>query len=302
MNGDVQSEDFNMTTRGARVFTLRGQVHHSEAAKLAAPWRRPIASIVSRGTERRQIGAVEQRTRPLGYMNVFLDSDSMEYSIAPVPHGAWTNGRHPRSITAPPGTSLAVAALSRFQLMTAVSLNTILPADRRTELSASVIGTGAVALGAVCELLRLGSESVVVYGRHRTENTQLPACVETRLLPLPTEHFDVVIDAAATDMAASIRSVKPGGLIGVLGTPTAGVPLSALEVHRKGLRVAGMHELLNYEQASYENLFRTLCRWAGRELPEFLTNSLVQPIRPHQYETFLYGKAHAQRPIGMFSW
>jgi hypothetical protein len=247
---------------GARV------VFHHGAPRLLAPAAPPtgavaaIASVISPGTElRRMRESAQGADHPAGYMNIARRPASGELMLAPEPHGSWMRLDHPRALAAPADTDLRTAAIARFQLISAVGMS---QPHFTVPSAALVVGSGPVALGACLELMRRGTEELSLL----TPRFEVPfaddLCIRL-VRAVPKGAAAVVIDTTG-DVERAIAAVAPGGLIGFLGTPARDSAVSGLQLHRRGVTVMGMHELVGYEHPAYQLLYSSVYAWLPRVL------------------------------------
>lgn len=221
---------------------------------------RAIASIISPGTERRSLQcAPDSEPQSPGYMTLLRGQDG-QISLDPVPHGATFLTDRPRRLNVPDGTPLPTIAAARFQLMAAATLQHAgFDAMHETaEDRAMVLGSGPVAVGCVLELMRRGLEKITVV-TERGSSVLRSLDAVTIEPPDATRVSRCVIDctgAPARAMAVTAR----GGWLGLLGTPAPDATVDALDLHRRGLRVFGLHEL-GPPPSDYRAMFDTVLAW-----------------------------------------
>ena len=288
---------------GARVLFADGAAH------LLSPGAPPqgtvpaTASIISPGTElRRMSGSTTSPDRPAGYMNIAYRPDSGQVMLAPAPHGAWMNLDHPRALTAATGTPLPVVATARFQLIAAVGLN---HNAFRAPAAAVVTGSGPVALGCCLELLRRGTQNLTLL----TSRAEVPFASDLGIRitrAVPTGSAPVVIDATGR-IETGLSAVAPGGTLGLLGTPHAVTAVSALHVHRQGLAVIGMHELLDYDRPTYQYQYSAALAWLtatyGHDLPDRWCQRLHEgQVADYYRQLSQDGSGHGTQPIIIVDW
>jgi len=215
-------------------------------------------SVLSPGTERRHLAGPD---REAGYMTLGRVDEGAGWVLAPVPHGAAFDPACPGAVSAPPGMEPGLVALARFQQMACLGLDRVPTADLSEVV---VVGSGPVALGCVLELSRRGATSIrVVTARRHAPIGRAPGVV--CVPPEGAGRGRLVIDAVGVPASAAAFTA-PGGVLGLLGTPTADDTLDALQVHRSGLAVVGMHELAPTAEGVYQDAFTTVCRWLAEHL------------------------------------
>ena len=253
---------------GARVVFRAGTARLAPALPAPDGWEPALASVISPGTELRQLAATTSGPgRAAGYMTLARRGDGLQ--LAPVPHGAPVPPGTPRSLAIPAGTPAEHVAVARFQLMAALGL----AAHIRTIHAAGrvlVTGSGPVATGCALELRRLGARHVTIATRH-----PCPAAAGipgTAVTAPPGPASEVVIECTG-HATAGLEATSPGGFLGLLGTPCGGEGLPAVAVHRAGVTVTGMHELAGHDAARYQDTFTMVLEWvtlaiaAGRRDP-----------------------------------
>lgn len=242
---------------GARVVFTAGTARLAPALPTPGGWEPALASVVSPGTELRQLAAtISGPGRAAGYMTLARRGDGLQ--LAPVPHGAPVPPGTPRSLAVPAGTPAERAAIARFQLIAALGLAAHVPAIRAAA-RVLVTGSGPVATGCVLELRRLGARQVTIATRHpRPAAAGVPGTAVTS----PPGPASAVVIECTGNAAAGLRATWPGGFLGLLGTPRDGGALPAAAVHRTGVAVAGMHELAGHDEARYQGTFTTVLEWA----------------------------------------
>jgi len=282
--------------QGARVWFRGGTVEVVAPGTPPPGALRSTLSVISPGTEIRHLLATRRGPdKPAGYMNLARTGDGL--LMAPAPHGSWLLAEQPGAIRTDQGAR--VAALGRFQLMAALSLSWL--PDVGDPL---VIGSGPVAVGCVLELLRRGARTVrVLTGRTDRAVARLPAVRVVR--EVPPDSVDVVIEATGRRMDAALAAVAPTGILGLLGTPDPELSLPALPLHRKGVRLIGMHELVALDPDRHQRTYRQVTDWlAGRlDRAEFDAWCLVVPGEhaPELYQRLLRGQRPAE-PVLMLDW
>ncbi|MEU5661963.1 hypothetical protein [Streptomyces longwoodensis] len=238
---------------GARVHVGQGRARLAAAAVPRPGMVAGQFSVLSPGTERRHLAGAG---REAGYMTLGRADEAAGWVLAPVPHGAAFDPACPGAVTAPPGMDPGVVALARFQQMACLGLDRV-PTDDMSDVV--VVGSGPVALGCVLELSRRGATSIrVVTARPHAAIRRAPGviCVPSK----GAGRGRLVIDAAGVPASAAMLTA-PGGILGLLGTPADGDALGALQVHRAGWSVVGMHELAPAAEGAYQTAFTTACRW-----------------------------------------
>jgi hypothetical protein len=219
-------------------------------------WEPALASVVSPGTELRQLAATASGPgRAAGYMTLARQGDGLQ--LAPVPHGAPVPPGTPRSLAVPAGTPAERAAIARFQLMAALGLAPHVPAIQAAD-RVLITGSGPVATGCALELRRLGARQVTIVTRHPSPAAAgIPG---TSVTSPPGPACAVVIECTGR-AAAGLEATSPDGFLGLLGTPRESEALPAAAVHRAGVTVTGMHELADHDAARYQDTFTTVLEW-----------------------------------------
>ncbi|MEU7089672.1 hypothetical protein [Streptomyces achromogenes] len=226
-------------------------------------------SVVSPGTERRHLAGPD---REAGYMTLGRTDTSAGWVLAPVPHGAAFDPACPGAVTAPPGMSPRLVALARFQQMACLGLDRAPCAELE---DAVVMGSGPVAVGCVLELRRRGATRItVVTSRRHAPIGRAPGvrCVP----PDGAERGHLVIDAVGSPAYAASLTAG-GGVLGLLGTPAPGDMLPALEAHRGGWTVVGMHELAPAAEG-YQDAFTTAALWLAEHLEPALADAWSRTV------------------------
>ncbi|GAA3118851.1 hypothetical protein GCM10010466_07180 [Planomonospora alba] len=286
---------------GARIRLVAGRARLLPAVPVPDSLTPARFSVLSPGTERRHLAAtVRGPARDSGYMTVGGEQ-GRGWLLAPVPHGAPFDPRLEGTVTAPPGTPLHVAAVARFQLMAALGLAR-LPDDVDLE-DAVVAGSGPVALGCVLELRRRGVRRVrVLTSRRNAPIGRAPGteCVDE----VRAAGAGLVVDAAGRpERAAGL--VRRGGVLGLLGTPEECGTLPALELHRGGCTVVGMHELAAFDPGRYRAAYAETAAWLNAWLDAELTASWCRTVpgdlAPRVFES-LGRPGRPDEPIVVFSW
>ncbi|MFI0220447.1 hypothetical protein [Streptomyces lydicus] len=282
---------------GARVRVGGGRARLCPAA---APGPDMVAgqfSVLSPGTERRHLAG---EGRDAGYMTLGRAKESAGWVLAPVPHGAAFDPTCPGAVTAPPGMAPNLAALARFQQMACLGL------DRASAVrldDAVVVGSGPVALGCALELHRRGATNLrVVTTRRHPSIGRAPGVTCVPLAQAGRGHL--VIDAAgAPQRAAGLTAA--GGVLGLLATPTAEDTLPALQAHRGGWTVVGMHELAPVDEGVYQAAFSTVAAWLADHLDPALAGAWCRTI-PGRLAPELFGLLDTPRrptePVLLLDW
>lgn len=273
--------------RGARIRFEGGRARLVPPASVPEGWLPAAFSVVSSGTERRHLAAtVAGSPRMAGYMTLALapsgSPDGDGWVLAAGPHGAAIDPNGADLLVCPAGAGVEVAAVARFQLMSAVGFVRTLTGSWReapvwwgsseTDVPL-VVGSGPVALGCVLELKRRGAPRVrVLTGRLDPAVGKLPGVTLTAETEPGQHRF--VVDATGRAGAAA-RLVAPGGTLALLGTPEPEETLSAVGVHRGGWTVLGWtvlgwHELAGHDPALDQDLYRQITAW------------LTSTVEPHQ--------------------
>jgi hypothetical protein len=241
---------------GARVLFTGGTARLAPTRAAPDGWEPPLASVVSPGTELRQLAATTTGPgRAAGYMTLARRGDGLQ--LAPVPHGAPVPPETPRSLIISAGMPAERVAIARFQLMAALGLAAHVPAIRAAA-RVLVTGSGPVATGCALELWRLGARHVTIATRHPSPAAAgIPG---TEVTSPPGPACAVVIECTGY-AATGLELTSPGGLLGLLGTPRDSEGLPAAAAHRAGVTIAGMHELAGYDAVRYQDTFTTVLEW-----------------------------------------
>jgi hypothetical protein len=284
---------------GARVIFSSGVMRLAAPVPPPAGWLRPMASVVSPGTELRRMAAT--RSGPdhaAGYMTLARCENGL--LLAPVPHGAPVDPDDPRSLAVPVGRA-GHAVIARFQLMAALGLagHALLI---RSAPGVLVLGGGPVATGCALELARLGVTGITVATRHPA-----PACASipgVTVIPGPARPAPVVIDCTGR-VTAALVATAPGGFLGLLGTPDDAVPIAAAAVHRAGITVAGMHELAAFTAARYQATFSEVLDWVTATVSTATVSSWCRQV-PGEDAPALYaclaGPGRPPEPFLILTW
>ncbi|NKI73937.1 zinc-binding dehydrogenase [Dickeya sp. CFBP 2040] len=278
-----------MDKNHGRVLFDKGRVLLCPPSTLSKDSVHSIASVVSLGTETRQLKKTKNGEPSFaGYMNL-VDAGDDGHWILPTPHGS-TNAtamKNPRALAVEKRLPLHYIAASRFQLIAAANL---LP-DTFYSGQAAVLGSGPVAFGCVLELTRKKVDTIHVVSKHPEYTHSLLPWTHS-MASCRKNMFDVVYDCTG-DLSSALEIVKDGGVISVLGTPSEDYSFDLLAVHRRGITLLGMHELrpsaedylARFEQvcswlscAVKDNLLSQMCTyWPGEKAPE-----LYERIGTHQ--------------------
>jgi hypothetical protein len=293
---------------GGRIRFEGGRACLVPATSVPEGWLPAAFSVVSPGTERRHLEAtVAGPPRMAGYMTLARTlSDPPNgggWVLAAVPHGAAIDPNRADLLACPSSAGVEMAAVARFQLMSALGFARTLtgswreaPAWRSSSATdvPLVVGSGPVALGCVLELQRRGAPRVrVLTGRSDPAIGRVPGVTTTATVEPGRHRF--VVDATGRAGAAT-RLVAPGGTLALLGTPESEETLIAVGMHRGGWTVLGWHELADHDPAVDQDLYRQIVawltdtvepyqvaawcrRWPG-EQAEQLYASLTGPTRP----------------------
>lgn len=278
---------------GARVRFEGGRVALVSAAMVPPDAAPSIASVVSPGTELRRMRAtVGAEARDAGYMTIAQHPGTAQLLIVPAPHGSWIDPNHPRAVKAEPGTAMSAAAVARFQLIAALGL-------RRAALTAEldgavVVGSGPVALGCCLELRRLGAHRLTVWSRRPAPLISALPGVELTCR-FPRRGARLVLDATGR-LGRAMRIAAPGATVGLLGTPAENHTIAADRVHRDGLIVVGMHELIEYDHATYQRTYTQVLRWLLFAIPPAAVASWCLRISGNDTESFYRRMSIGDRP------
>ncbi|MEV3951259.1 hypothetical protein AB0K57_26965 [Streptomyces halstedii] len=254
-------------------------------------------SVISPGTERRHLAGTD---REAGYMTLGRVSEAAGWVLAPVPHGAAFDPACPGAVTAPPGMDPGMVGLARFQQMACLGLDRVPTDDLRDVV---VVGSGPVALGCVLELYRRGATGIrVVTGRRHAAIGRAPGviCVP----PEDAGRGRLVIDAAGVPASAATLTA-PGGTLGLLGTPADGDALGALQVHRAGWSVVGVHELAPAAEGAYQAAFTTACHWLTGHLDPTLAALWCRTLpgdKAPELFALLDGPGRPAEPVLLLDW
>ena len=246
-------------------------------------------SIVSRGTERRRARYQAVCDGRFGYINIAKSAE--KYWIRPLPHGV--AGNHEESLFCL-SANVETVAVARIQLI-AASAFYVWRSDLQLDAAALIIGSGAVALGAAMELQRLGYSDVII-NLNRPELMPLPWApqgITIQQVQTNCRRFRLVIDAVGSQdsLKAAIDLCQPHGVIGLLGSPGTALSLDFYQVHRRGLKLIGLHELnTNFEQRQV--LFNDVHQWIQRNYK--VLAGLICTIHPGEKFQHLYPEILAQ--------
>ncbi|WP_323379412.1 hypothetical protein [Streptomyces durbertensis] len=192
-----------------------------------------------------------------------------------------------------------MAALGRFQQMALLGLDRMPAVDWDRVV---VVGSGPVALGMVLELRRRGVGRVrVVTSRVHTAIDRAPwvECVSH------VSETSVVIDAVGNARRAA-SMLSPGGILGLLGTPDDTETLAAVDVHRRGWTVVGMHELAPAAAPhSYRSAYTEATTWLSEHLDpallKFWCRTVPGNLAPEIYQLLGTPRRPAE-PVTLFDW
>ncbi|MFG1755327.1 hypothetical protein [Streptosporangium sandarakinum] len=257
-------------------------------------------SMLSPGTEYRHLQATTAgcEVRDAGYVTLAFRPGG-GWLLAAVPHGAAFDPAGP-VLAAPPGADVRAAALARFQQMAVLGLDR-LPSGTCVD-GAVVVGSGPVALGCALELRRRGASSVrIITSRTGAPIEAVPGVSCLAGLEAPAA---LVIDAAGRPERAAAL-LAPGGVLALLGTPPSEAGLSALQVHRSGWTVIGMHELTS-DADVYHAAYTTAVSWLTDQVGSRLLNIWCQIVpgtsAPAVYDTLARPAGRDPHPVVIFSW
>ncbi|MGY3677454.1 hypothetical protein [Streptomyces sp. TE33382] len=280
---------------GGRIRLHAGRAHLLPAADVPAGMVAGAFSVLSPGTERRHLAGP---AREAGYMT--LGQANEAWVLAPVPHGAAFDPHHEGAVRTRAATSVEVAALARFQQMAHLGLDRVPAAELD---GAIVVGSGPVSLGCVLELHRRGATNVrVVTSRRHAPIGRAPGV--TCVAPGSPATGRLVIDAAGDPQRAAALTM-PGGILGLLGTPEATATLPAVDVHRAGWTVVGMHELAALNTDAYQDAYSTAVAFLTDHLaPQLLAAwcRRVPGVRAPELYALLGGAARPAEPVIVFDW
>lgn len=240
-------------------------------------------------------------TAPMGYMAIARQRDS-GWTLAPAPHGASFDPACEGALLSSLG--IRELAVARFQLVAASSW-----AGHRDQLreaaNVMVSGSGPVAIGAVMELLRSTQTRITVLSGAPDRARRIWHSIK-RVEILDKDRpcqADVVIEATgrADRLTHAIEVLTPGGLIGILGSPRNDASIDLYTVHRKGLSIAGFHELARTTAGGRQALLDSIARWlAGEALPSDWFEERQAPECLDHYEEVLVGEQRA--PFTLLRW
>lgn len=282
---------------GARVRVGRGQARLLPAAGSGPGMVLGQFSVLSPGTERRHLAGAD---RDAGYMTLGRTDEAAGWVLAPVPHGAAFDLACPGAVTAPVGLPPRLVALARFQHMACLGLDRAPVVDLNAPL---VVGSGPVALGCVLELHRRGARDIrVVTSRRHAPISRAPGV--TCVLPEGAGRGELVIDASGVAQRAADLTAS-GGILGLLGTPTTRDTVPALQLHRGGWTVVGMHELAPAHPGAYQAAYATVAAWLAEHLDPALANTwcrLVPGERVRELFALLDGPSRPAEPVVLLDW
>ncbi len=279
---------------GARVIFRRGAATIAPPTTVPSGWSAARYSVVSPGTELRRLAATATGDdHAAGYMTVIGTSGGEQWTV-PVPHGAAARPDDHRALPIPAATRPEHVAIARFQVMAALGLHRWASHCRAQE-AVVVVGGGPVAVGCVLELKRLGAAHVVAVTRHpQPAAADLPH-VSVVTQPAGNAEHPVVIDCTGHP-AQALEIAAPGGLLGLLGTPTDEARLSPAAVHRRGVAVVGMHELAAHPDESRRAMFQTVLQWVTTTVDIHAVPDWFTTMRGEQSDQFYTALVSAQRP------
>jgi hypothetical protein len=263
-------------------------------------WCRPNFSIVSPGTEAWAIARSrhENVTIPLGYMAVQIRRGT-NAAIAATPHGTEFRGDDPSVLTG--RGSVECLVVGRFQLIAAAALSAVRGSASECR-SATIVGSGPVAIGAAFEMRRRGNRHVQMVSRRAAWLRTVMAGVDWLDIRSPKAATPTasVIDCTGTSrgLATATRLLAPGGIIGLLGSPRVNRGLNLYDVHRRGLKVIGLHELLSSDR-SRQRLFTSIVKWLSNELKLSVVSQWLCSW-PGDHASTLYELLRRRRAAGLF--
>lgn len=261
---------------GARVLFSDGAAVVVEPAATPPGHVAAAMSIISPGTELRYLADSRDRSRrPAGYMclsqPVTLPGRSAAVRVlAPVPHGAAVPVDHPRALSVPAGVDVALAAVARFQLIAALGLARLSDEALGRE-SPVVAGAGPVGLAAVLELRRRGARQVLVVTDHPDPAAGMFPEVTVRSASQGLS-AGLLVEATGR-VARAVGMVADGGTLGLLGTPAHTEQITAGWVHRAGVTLVGMHELLGFDRGRYQHTYDEVLAWLDHTIDPALVRS-----------------------------
>ncbi len=246
-------------------------------------WIKPVYSFISYGTEYWQL---QQKSNMFhaGYMSIGYDD---KFIISATPHGAFFKKTNPENLIVNASLDIKEVCVSRFQLIAAYSLsNTILKNQTNDEVT--IIGSGAVAIGAALEFIRRNYKvKILTKGYNRVQslladlNIQVCEWKENKLSRL-------IIDCTGTQESLNfiVKYSKPNTFIGILGSPRAKFQIDLYAIHRKGICIIGLHELNDFSVEIRQNTFDEICLWVKSCV--YVSNSWIKFYESDDFIKTLY--------------
>lgn len=230
----------------------------NETANLDLVWQKCHYSFFSTGTELWQISR-KNAACFAGYMAV---GKNINYVISPTPHGASFNADDQSNLYVNGKLNISQVCLARFQLIAAVSiLNS--PIGDLKHKKVSIVGSGPVAIGAAFELLRQDCIVKIITKRASILQRVIDNSDIQIKGPDHVNLDNIVIDCVGT--ANSLRYIidgtVPGASIGLLGSPRNKFQADFYKIHRKGLKLTGLHELNSFNSTTRQSVFDDICKW-----------------------------------------
>ncbi|MFB4356834.1 hypothetical protein RBJ15_11385 [Pantoea sp. BS_4] len=280
----------------------KGSVFVSINGPCATKSLQPVASIVSIGTELRQLRMSKTCSDIFaGYMNI-VSTDTKHFFLVPSPHGSSNEEaiNDARVLKFPKDIPLYYIAAARFQLITAVNIkNMKMTFERNTNLL--ILGSGPVSVGAFFEAVRLEINNIFVQPElYKTLYSFFPQC--QKLNDQVFNSFDVVFDCKGQP-DESVKYVKDEGVIAIIGTPCKGMYVDALSIHRRGIKMYGFHELIP-PPSLYLRIFRFIVKWITNSVDSELLKSLTIYMPGYEAREVYHNLCRYPRkyPFIIFKW
>ena len=299
------------TTRqygGCYLMFDRGKVRlrtSIENENIPETWLRSQYSIVSPGTELWHLSqtSIFGEVRPAGYMTVGR-SESGEFLLAPAPHGA-TFAKSSNGILKA-GVDFELMAVARFQLIMAIAIlrNRTIFQDRAEIV---VVGSGPVAMGAVLELLRLSFSKIVVvtFRSNFVKNLfkAFPAVVVQSPDRVTFGKYAIECTGRFERITNCISRLEEEGILGLLGSPRSVFKLDLYKIHRKGIRLVGLHELVAFNPVERQHLYQEILVWLKKiEIVKSKTWFCYWPSRSFGELYRALETKSAQKPLQILDW
>jgi hypothetical protein len=280
-----------------------GEIVHKEILKDNSneleKWIKPVYSLLSYGTEYWQL---QQKNNMIhaGYMSIGYDG---KFIISPTPHGAFFKITNPENLVVNTSLDIKKVCISRFQLISAYSLsNSIF--KNKTYDEVTIIGSGAVAIGAALEFLRQNYKvKILTKGYNRFQS--LLADLNIQVCELKENVLSsLIIDCTGTQESLNfiIKYSKPNTFIGILGSPRAIFQIDLYAIHRKGICIIGLHELNDFSGEIRQNTFDEVCLWV-KSCVNF-SNSWFKFYESKDFIKSMYSLKfnRSSEPFSIFKW